>query len=47
VHFLCNALDVVPRKVDDDCLTEIRWLYDRRESRRRGAMSRLGSPGGK
>src|ERR1700726_1486487 len=29
VHFLRNALDHVPRKVDDDCLQELRWLYDR------------------
>ena len=31
VHFLRNALDYVPRKVDDDCLRELRWMYDRRE----------------
>ena len=31
VHFLRNALDYVPRRVDDDCLQELRWLYDRRE----------------
>jgi putative transposase len=31
VHFLRNALDDVPRKVDDDCLRELRWLYDRRD----------------
>lgn len=31
VHFLRNALDCVPRKVDDDCLMELRWFYDRRE----------------
>jgi putative transposase len=31
VHFLRNALDYVPRKVDDDCLREVRWLYDRRD----------------
>jgi hypothetical protein len=31
VHFLRNALDYVPRKVDDDCLGELRWLYDRRD----------------
>jgi putative transposase len=31
VHFLRNALDYVPRKVDDDCLRELRWIYDRRE----------------
>lgn len=30
VHFLRNALDYVPRKVDDDCLQELRWIYDRR-----------------
>ena len=29
VHFLRNALDYLPRKADDDCLTELRWLYDR------------------
>ena len=31
VHFLRNALDYVPRKVDDDCLRELRGLYDRRD----------------
>ena len=31
VHFLRNALDYVPRKVDDDCLQELRWFYARRE----------------
>lgn len=31
VHFLRNALDYVPRRVDDDCLQELRWFYDRRE----------------
>jgi putative transposase len=31
VHFLRNALDYVPRRVDDDCLQELRWIYDRRE----------------
>jgi putative transposase len=31
VHFLRNALDYLPRKADDDCLTELRWLYDRRD----------------
>ena len=31
VHFLRNSLDYVPRKVDDDCLQELRWFYDRRE----------------
>jgi putative transposase len=31
VHFLRNALDYVPRRVDDDSLQELRWLYDRRD----------------
>jgi transposase-like protein len=31
VHFLRNALDYVPRKVDADCLQELRWIYDRRD----------------
>src|ERR1700750_2116355 len=30
VHFLRNALDYLPRKADDDCLQELRWLYARR-----------------
>jgi putative transposase len=30
VHFLRNALDYLPRKADDDCMMELRWLYDRR-----------------
>ena len=30
VHFLRNALDYLLRKVADDCLIELRWLYDRR-----------------
>jgi putative transposase len=37
VHFLRNALDYLPRRGDDDCMTELRWLYDRhdiQESRR-------------
>ena len=25
-----NALDHIPRRADDDCLQELRWLYDRR-----------------
>ena len=25
-----NALDHLPRKADDDCPQELRWLYDRR-----------------
>lgn len=30
VHFLRNALDYLPKRGDDDCLTELRWLYSRR-----------------
>jgi putative transposase len=30
VHFLRNAFDHLPRKHDDDCMTELRWIYDRR-----------------
>jgi len=26
VHFLRNCLDYLPRKADDDCLQELRWL---------------------
>lgn len=31
VHFLRNAFDHLPRKHGDDCLQELRWLYDRRD----------------
>lgn len=31
VHFLRNALDYLPRKGDDDCLQELRWIYERRD----------------
>jgi putative transposase len=31
VHFLRNALDHLPRKAGDDCLRELRWIYDRRD----------------
>ncbi len=31
VHFLRNTLDYMPRKADDSCLQELRWLYDRRD----------------
>lgn len=31
VHFLRNALDYLPRKTNDDCLQELRWIYDRRD----------------
>lgn len=30
VHFLRNALDYLPRKVDENCLLELRWIYERR-----------------
>src|SRR5690242_1082850 len=30
--FLRNALDYLPRKADDDCLQELRWIYDRRDA---------------
>lgn len=32
VHFLRNALDHLPRKADDDCMKELRWIYDRRDA---------------
>jgi putative transposase len=32
VHFLRNALDHLPRKANDDCLTELRWLYELRSA---------------
>ena len=32
VHFLRNALDHLPRKIADDRLVELRWLYDRRDA---------------
>jgi len=31
VHFLRNARDRLPRKGDEDCLTELRWMYERRD----------------
>jgi putative transposase len=30
VHFLRNALDHLPRRANDECMTELRWIYDRR-----------------
>jgi putative transposase len=44
VHFLRNALDYLPRKKDDDCLTELRWIYERRdlEEARRDLSAWLG-----
>jgi putative transposase len=32
VHFLRNALDYLPRQADDDCLQELRWMYERRDA---------------
>lgn len=32
VHFLRNALDHLPRKADEECLRELRWLYERRNA---------------
>ena len=32
VHFLRDGLDYLARKVADDCLIELRWLYDRRNA---------------
>jgi putative transposase len=31
VHFLRNALDHLPPRLADDCLQELRWIYDRCE----------------
>jgi hypothetical protein len=31
VHFLRNALDTYRARVDDDCMQELRCLYDRRD----------------
>ena len=31
VHFLRNARDHLSRRVGDDCLRELRWIYDRRD----------------
>lgn len=49
MHFLRNALDYVPRKIDDDCLLELRWMYDRRDLTevRRDLAAWLGKWGGK
>lgn len=48
VHFLRNALDYVPRKVDDDCLLEPRWMYHQRDIAevRRDLAAWLGKWGG-
>jgi transposase-like protein len=49
VHFLRNALDYLPRKADDDCLQELRWMYQRRnvEEARRDLKQWLEKWGGK
>jgi putative transposase len=49
VHFLRNSLDYLPRKADDDCLTELRWFYERRnvEEARRDLAAWLGKWQGK
>ena len=47
VHFLRNALDHLPRKANDDCLVELRWLYDRHESSRRARTWASGCTSGK
>ena len=40
VHFLRNALDYAPRKADDDCLREPRFMDDRRDLGRGQTRSR-------
>ena len=47
VHFLRNALDDLPRRAGDDCLQELRWLYDWRDSPRRARTSPAGSASGR
>jgi len=49
VHFLRNALDHLPRTADRDCLTELRWLYERKnvEEARRDLAAWLARWGGK
>jgi transposase-like protein len=49
VHFLRNALDYLPRKADDDCLRELRWMYERRnvDEARRDLKQWLEKWGGK
>ena len=49
VHFLRNALDYLPRKADDDCWTELRWFYERRnvEEARRDLVTWLSKWQGK
>ena len=47
VHFLRNALDYVPRKVDDDCLQELAGSMTGVISARPGGISRPGWRGGR
>ena len=49
VHFLRNALDYLPPKADDDCWTELRWFYERRnvEEARRDLVTWLSQWQGK
>jgi len=49
VHFLRNALDYLPRKADDDCLMELRWMYARRtlDEARRDLAAWLGKWSGR
>src|SRR6201991_2786553 len=49
VHFLRNALDYLPRRANDDCLQELRWIYDRRELAevKRGLAAGLNKGGNK
>ena len=44
-----RSLQNLPRKVDDDCLLELRWMYDRRDLAevRRDLAAWLGKWGGK
>jgi putative transposase len=46
VHFRRNAFDHLPRKLADDCLQELRWIYDGASSSRSAATSPAGSPSG-
>jgi putative transposase len=47
VHFLRNALDYVPRKVDDDCLQELRGFTTAVTSPKRAPTSSPGSASGR
>src|SRR3984893_15137961 len=47
VHFLRNSLDYLPRKADDDCLTELRWFTSGATSRKPVVTWWRGWPNGK